>query len=239
MACLLSAHINRGWARPFQYESLQGDQLRLLELLPDEKEGAETLHFSLKTYPRAEAPDYVALSYTWGEGQKSELIYLNGSRFFVMPNLREFFAHMFPYREEWRYMWIDAISINQSDLSERTEQVRRMGWTFGNATAVVAWLGADNDVDVGYMNAFTKAQQKWKDGWRGTKTDMEPGLCAILKRWSRSKPWDLPGMSPKALESLLRRPYRERTWIIQELRRAKKVDFLWGRSRFDWRDFVP
>ena len=43
----------------------------------------------------------------------------------------------------WKYFWIDAICIQQSDVSERNHQVRMMGLIYKRAAFVLAWLGMD------------------------------------------------------------------------------------------------
>ncbi|EGS17430.1 uncharacterized protein CTHT_0067560 [Thermochaetoides thermophila DSM 1495] len=38
-------------------------------------------------------------------------------------------------------LWIDTLSINQADMSERNSQVLLMGEVYRNATSVLSWLG--------------------------------------------------------------------------------------------------
>jgi hypothetical protein len=51
-----------------------------------------------------------------------------------------------------RYIWIDALCIDQTNLSEREAQVSLMGELFRKATTVIAWLG---DEDCSTSDAFT------------------------------------------------------------------------------------
>jgi len=50
-------------------------------------------------------------------------------------------------------MWIDAICINQNDISERNNQVRQMGAIYSQASQVVVWLGEETG-DSGRAIAF-------------------------------------------------------------------------------------
>jgi hypothetical protein len=45
-----------------------------------------------------------------------------------------------------RYLWIDAISINQDNAEERNEQVKIMDKIYRGASKVLIWIGqaADN-----------------------------------------------------------------------------------------------
>ena len=44
-----------------------------------------------------------------------------------------------------RTLWIDQICINQTDLQERSEQVRIMRQIYSKAQLVILWLGEDGD----------------------------------------------------------------------------------------------
>ena len=44
-------------------------------------------------------------------------------------------------RKEPRYLWVDAICIDQKNIQERNQQVPRMDSIYGGATGVCVWLG--------------------------------------------------------------------------------------------------
>jgi hypothetical protein len=48
--------------------------------------------------------------------------------------------------DEWAYypIWIDALCINQTDSTERDDQVRMMSDIYKTAYGVVIWLGEDD-----------------------------------------------------------------------------------------------
>src|SRR4051794_38739048 len=81
-------------------------------------------------------PYYEALSYVWGSPLDPEHISFNGHEGF--PVTRNLFIALkylrFPDRE--RVLWVDALCINQKDVSERNEQVRLMGEVYGRASEV-------------------------------------------------------------------------------------------------------
>jgi hypothetical protein len=64
----------------------------------------------------------------------------------VGENLHDFLAHcainFSPILQG--YLWIDALSINQDDLQERSEQVKLMGKIYQSAARVVIWLGPED-----------------------------------------------------------------------------------------------
>jgi hypothetical protein len=75
--------------------------------------------------------DYVALSYEWGQPGSEVGIEVDGQSFAVRRNLYDFLVMIMRVREEeiWSerfHIWIDAISINQDDLLEKSSQVQLM-----------------------------------------------------------------------------------------------------------------
>ncbi|CAG7557454.1 unnamed protein product [Fusarium equiseti] len=95
-------------------------------------------------------PAYEALSYTWGHeiatspvrveaiGDGTEPSYQRS--LCIGQNLDEALRYL-RYPHGPRTMWIDALSIDQSDIEERNHEVKRMGDIFRFATRVVAWIG--------------------------------------------------------------------------------------------------
>jgi hypothetical protein len=55
-----------------------------------------------------------------------------------------------------RYIWIDQICIDQSNLPERNQQVAIMGQIFGKARTVIAWLGKEDALSRAAMATLVK-----------------------------------------------------------------------------------
>ncbi|KAI1440548.1 hypothetical protein F5Y02DRAFT_402671 [Annulohypoxylon stygium] len=66
------------------HSGINSDQLRLLQPVLIH---SDSLHFSVSTVSRFSAPPYTAVSYTWGDDDATETIYLDGKPFQVRPNL--------------------------------------------------------------------------------------------------------------------------------------------------------
>jgi hypothetical protein len=86
---------------------------------------------------------YCALSYTWGDATPRYCIEVDGVQRFVAKNLWQFLSGACN-RGEHRWLWIDALSINQSDTEERSHQVGIMSSIFRGALEVIVWLGPDS-----------------------------------------------------------------------------------------------
>jgi hypothetical protein len=117
---------------------LEGDNIRLIKLLPGEwndKIQCQLIYNSLSNVPR-----YHALSYVWGPRHKMSCIHLEARPFYITINLEYALRHL---RHQLRdtLLWIDALSINQTDNRERTNQVNLMGSIYRSSQSVLVYLG--------------------------------------------------------------------------------------------------
>jgi hypothetical protein len=83
-----------------------------------------------------------ALSYTWGEPLFTHPIKLNDLDFTITENLGEALVHL-RREDEGCLLWIDALGIDQSNLDEKSEQVRNVFNIYEIAAQVVVWLGQE------------------------------------------------------------------------------------------------
>jgi len=112
---------------------------------------------------------YDALSYTWGSAGKAATITVDGIAMGVRLNAYEALQQI-RSKYESRYLWIDAICINQDDHKERGYQVQKMGLIYQNAERVVIWLGEgtkETDLIMDSMKylhqVFTKKEGDWRE----------------------------------------------------------------------------
>jgi hypothetical protein len=87
--------------------------------------------------------DYCALSYAWGDPTPRYCIEVDGVQRLVAKNLWQFLSQACDTGER-RWLWIDALSIDQSDKEERSHQVGIMSMIFRGALEVIVWLGPDS-----------------------------------------------------------------------------------------------
>ncbi|TGO44573.1 hypothetical protein BOTNAR_0792g00040 [Botryotinia narcissicola] len=95
----------------------------------------EFIHVSLLTNVK-----YEALSYAWGDLPANKTIKLDKTDYYVRDNL---FAALeaIRLRSRRRYLWVDAVCINQEDFDERNAQVALMSQIYAKADEVIVWLG--------------------------------------------------------------------------------------------------
>lgn len=155
--------------------------------------------------------EYDALSYSWGIGESAKIIICNGFEFPITENLFEALRALRHSQEQFRYLWVDAICINQSDDNEKGEQVWNMLEIYQKATRVIAWLSAaQEDIE----NVLVAASV--------VSLHLSPNK--VLDFWSIHA-----GMS-----YLYTRPWFKRLWVQQEIFAARKLRLQCGQRHFKW-----
>ena len=113
---------------------------RLLVLHATKTGDHDTLDASLREVSLDdESVEYEAISYTWGAEQNQQLILIDREELLIRENLWRFLRRL--RTTDDRQLWVDALSINQNDAQEKSEQVAMIGRIFQRVAGVVAWLG--------------------------------------------------------------------------------------------------
>ncbi|KAH7310337.1 heterokaryon incompatibility protein-domain-containing protein [Rhexocercosporidium sp. MPI-PUGE-AT-0058] len=123
----------------YQYKSLPSENcIRLLELYPGQAD--DTLDCTLRQAELENAPKYEAISYAWGDPTNKVDVLCDGKIITATQNLKDALVR-FKLKDRSRFVWADAICINQNDDVEKGSQVKLMNRIYANATRVCAWLG--------------------------------------------------------------------------------------------------
>jgi hypothetical protein len=155
----------------FQYHPLDSNNIRLLKPLLKTSNG---LSFEVVHVPLSSTPSYAALSYTWGLPGDTDYIFLNGHPFSIRKNLYDALRQLQDSKWVDKYLWVDAISINQGTdqdaLRERSVQITLMKQIYEQADKVLVWLGKPENENNNllafqkikyfrkvYLNGFKKA----------------------------------------------------------------------------------
>ena len=120
-------------ARPYRYEQLPDQHIRLLTLLPGYFEDEINLSLDSVSLDIHRPPNYHALSYTWGNPEivNRVAIVVGHDRLplKVTVNLYIALKHL-RHISQSQTLWTDAICIDQQNLQERSAQVSRMAGIF-------------------------------------------------------------------------------------------------------------
>lgn len=219
----------------FLYATLPRHHIRVLEVEPDTPGMplACSLHIlDLNTVPAFDRfadfegglPKYEALSYHWGSAERTCSI-ICGNEVVKIPRNLFLALHHLRHVDRSRYIWADALCINQSDNSERSAQVRMMLKVYKKAFRVLIWLGIDSEEEgelaLKLLNALDHDNLrhmilKLKHS-KECLTNLRRAYTAAFKVFGRS--------------------WFRRTWIRQELAAGRKVVIQCGLQDITWSTF--
>jgi len=203
----------------YQYQPLNesAGEIRLLHLLPGPISSPIRVILESTPFSPDAPPDFEALSYTWGSPENPIDIFIGASGCYTLA-VTQNLAEALPYlrlEDRSRTLWIDAICVNQSDMAERTSQVKRMADIYSKATRVVVWLGPESEDSSMAIDAFnticSNTVVDWQT-WSVRPTSPDPLLA------NGNVPVPLDEAQSNSISSLLSRPWFERLWIWQEVR---------------------
>ena len=213
-------------------------QIRLLRLLPGT--GEDVLELEMEHYYLDEAPEYDAISYTWGDASFHRIVKINDSELEVRYNCC-YALWQARIHNTTRWLWIDSICINQNDLMEKGTQVGIMGNVYGNAATVFACIGAHANDSRTVFSMTPEADHSWFSmGPSQMVAQMETTIDTLMDSvrqwavWLTLQPRSQLARLFRAFYALQRRPYWSRLWILQEIALAKAVNILCGEDSLSW-----
>jgi Heterokaryon incompatibility protein (HET) len=191
------------------YTPIRNNEIRLVTIHSAED---GPVHCSFTIASREKPPPYSALSYEWGDKHDPETITLCRQTYYVTKNLHRALLKLRKSDDDATTLWIDALSINQSDNAERNVQVGAMRTIYSNATKTLIWLGeGDQAIEAVFQIAseFNGEEERLKE---------------YTSESSLEECWKfLDGMSRLKLLG-----YWERLWIIQEILYSRDLKILYG-----------
>ena len=177
-------------------------QIRILSVQPGEFE--DPVRCNLETVS-LDTADFEALSYLWGNELADKEITVSGGKFKIRDSV---LSALLRFRKpaESRALWIDAICINQQDISERNQQVKLMTDIYSRASKVLIWFGKDDTsapaATAGIISYIHNMQDSAEEDYFPT---WNPNITEFL-----SNPWFL------------------RAWIFQEVVCSQKATIYCG-----------
>jgi hypothetical protein len=193
------------------------DEIRLLFVFHNEN--SKTFRCTLKYFPLSSTPPYVALSYAWcepsakdGEAPRRDAVIVDDRDALVTINLA---LALRTLRVETECLWVDALCIDQSNISERSSQVAIMQKIYERAKKVIVWLGtekADSNLALDFIDLMAQ---------EAAKPSLPEWLMETANGSMRLREWT-------AFQKLFDRAWWTRTWAVQEFVLGKEVDFVCG-----------
>lgn len=132
----------------FEHEELPNvaTHIRLLEVTSVDEARDIKVHRRLTAWPKASAPAYNAISYTWKDSRLLATIIVDGKRMELRRNCEDVLGHpCWGGSGASGYFWVDAVCINQGHNGEKGAQVAGMGAVFRDARQTLSCVGRHGD----------------------------------------------------------------------------------------------
>lgn len=140
----------------YRYQPLQhDDSIRILVLHPSLQE-SDPITCSIRHERLSDASlEYEAVSYTWGDTTQQRAIYFRDRKGELAVGENCHYAlQCLRLGHKDRLLWIDAICINQENITERSRQVRIMDSVYNRAFSVVVFLGKKSQLAAPYLKSW-------------------------------------------------------------------------------------
>ncbi|KAI1456553.1 ankyrin repeat-containing domain protein [Annulohypoxylon moriforme] len=221
----------------FNYDQLDLDRLSFRLVRLEKGTWDEIKCEIIQSTLNEEVIPYEAVSYRWGSSVKAKSIIVQGGRLGVTSNLYRILRDL-RYRDEDRYLWIDAICINQEDVKERGHQVRRMKDIYSGAERVIFFLGRPTVYTNIFLAALAELQYKTQgNNWDSVDKRWDEAWVPIQTRLEEQFP-DTRKIFYRALTYLMEQPWFRRVWILQEVCNARSAIVHCGRASISARVFA-
>ncbi len=173
---------------------------------------------------------FTALSYTWGNPDKTHKIRCNGKSLAVTETVWEALKNISQLYEQPR-LWIDALCINQSNFSERVEQVKIMRDIYRAARNTLVWFPVGRGATKEDLDKIDKAFDSMVmlgEMWRipefkelvlQDKITFDTLDHAKYDDRQLAMPWE----NRDGMKLLFQQSWFERIWICQEVAVSEKT----------------
>ncbi|KAG0561112.1 hypothetical protein KC19_9G038200 [Ceratodon purpureus] len=198
-------------------------EIRLLSIVPGQE--AEDIQCTLSVISLHDDPKYTALFYVWGDSNTRKQISVNRTSFDVTLNLESALRHI-RMSDVQQTVWVDAVCINQNDVSERNQQVALMGDLYTQAAEVIIWLGIGNK----YLDMLAEVI---------SETGLPTPPSELPADNARLQEYAVELCKINVLFKIISQlPWWTRIWTVQEcLLSVTDPIFQCGSKRFSWTAF--
>jgi hypothetical protein len=189
----------------------------------------------------AESHAYIAATIAW---QKFSRNSRHSSFMAPRPNARSLavthnLAQALPYLQlanRPRVLWIDALCINQQNLAEKGEQVKKMASIYKSATSVVVWLGPSTKQLVTGLKVIAHLASMVEVDFAARQMRPASGQDSSWANSAVELPYDDETRS--AMSMVFECCWFERLWIWQEVNaQPRRSSLLCGSSYLEWEEF--
>ncbi|KAK0120495.1 hypothetical protein ONS96_010704 [Cadophora gregata f. sp. sojae] len=223
----------------YEYTHLpeDGHYIRILELHAGDK--YDPIVCDLKGTNLNETVDqYEALSYVWGEEGTRIAIQVNDGRLEIGSSLHCALRYL-RYPDKSRFLWVDAICIDQSSFSERGIQVPLMCEIYRNGTATICFLGPEIKTTGIMFNMLENLAEESKtinyDSFNTPET-LPAFVNHLPVHKVNTKLYD-EFFADTTIVDIASRSWWFRAWTVQELLLSSNAVLMIGKYTITWENF--
>lgn len=209
-------------------KTLADGEIRLFELLPPEQTTIQDAPVQGRTHVLSifSAPQYEAVSYVWGGLQDQATIEVDGRKVQVTKNLETVLKRI-RLSDLSRTLWVDQISINQTDDVEKSKQVPLMGKIYTGAVQMLAWLG---ELRYGVSVPDAQAAIDILEFFDAHRKDSKARVPHCL----RDEQATARAMDAMRTIGVGENDWWRRIWTLQEAVLPRRATILWGPCSIAW-----
>jgi hypothetical protein len=209
-------------------------EIRVIKIHPGLRDDDMICEIELVSLCDPQRTTYEGLSYVWGDLRNTKTVRMICSNT-VPPNTQQrsvsvtanLYEALHYIRDDCRVrvFWIDAISINQNDVHERSQQVAMMRQIYSSATGVIVWLGLSNPEIQKSMDDARYVLSRYQEAIaRSTPhpTTSELHHPMFENGWYHTD------------SQLFQKNWFSRAWVLQEVFNAKAVSVYCGDDVLPW-----
>lgn len=206
----------------YRYSRLLPGQFRLIMLHPPANKDPDAVLQCQLVNCSLRAPDYpyTAVSYTWDDVGDSMEVLIGDVKMRILSSLHGALRAL-RHHSEAVFVWADAISIDQANFAERSEQVQLMAQIYRKAISMAIWLGPEgDDSDLAFHMIESLAEGDAIPSDIGEETEApfsERHFAAVVALYDRD--------------------YWQRLWVVQEVFNAPLITVYCGQLNLPWEHF--
>ena len=241
--------------KPYKYSNLNGDEIRLLHLLPHSASKEVRIRIETVTLSADQVPQYEALSYAWGSAKDPSSVVVTVDHMFGSKNhvrnltrvvsfstprsisVTKNLAEALPYLRDAtkpRTLWIDAVCIDQRNSKEKGKQVSRMGEIYKSSSRVLVWLGPEMSASSAVIQFLNVLSCQISVDWATREISSRPGAVEDWEEMVHS--FYNSRNFVDGLTQLVTRPWFKRLWVWQEIRAKDNALVMCSYDRILWQD---
>ncbi|MCJ1277397.1 hypothetical protein MMC21_005209 [Puttea exsequens] len=203
-------------SEPYQYTRLEANQVRVLSISVEPATGFLVCDFDVRDLTSGQGT-YRAISYCWGDHTPTNRVLCSdGNSLLVTESATEILRFIVP-RNPMDFFWIDQLCVNQADLVEKSAQVMAMGQIYSFTRQVIAWMGRGNrssESAIAFVEMLFGEMEDMES--KGLQPTLAP-LMSLPARVHNAPAQMQASYKWSALSHLLRNPWFERIWVMQEV----------------------